>query len=576
MHFGSALDEVQRLLAGRIAEADHEHRPALPRVAVAELAGVQHVTAGTGELVHARPGRPNGYACASGGDHDVVGAPNAFVCRGFPPAIGTLHPAHALTEVWLEREMLLVALEVLDHLIARRVARPVLGHRQSREAGEALRSVQMQPVVLAAPRPGHGVFAFHDLDGPSAPAKLRRGSQTGRRGTDHERLRCSGHRAKLAAAAGYEEDERVTVRKLPPESHQLRLALVLNGGVSLAIYMYGVTKELHNLARASAALDVNGAKPSGAAGVYYDLLKDASRDHPPISVVVDLIAGTSAGGINGVVLAKALATDLSIDPLESVWFDKGDIGKLILPDTSGVHLPGWGKRIWGAMHRVLEPLEAAGNAVLDVLEDCAPLHGDNMSRWLFQALTAMDKQALEPQLPLVPEGETLELLVTATDMRGYRREISDQITGFLPPDVTFRQVFSFTHGADAPDSSEAGLSAGRARRQRSRREQPPRFRGTGNVKFPRGFPACDGERVRHEPAEGSPDRSRLLCRFVHRRGLSRLSRRGRACPARRARIHRRRRPRQHTVRRRHQVHRREAFCHAGDASHRLRAARPAG
>jgi predicted acylesterase/phospholipase RssA len=249
----------------------------------------------------------------------------------------------------------------------------------------------------------------------------------------------------------------VPVRKLPPESHQLRLALVLNGGVSLAIYMYGVTKELHSLARASATLDTGGARPDGTAGVYYDLLRDTSHDHPPISVVVDLIAGTSAGGINGVVLAKALATDLSIDPLESVWFDKGDIGRLILPDTSSVHLPGWGKRIWAAMHGVVEPLAAAANAVLDVLKDCAPLHGDSMSRWLFQALTAMDEQPLDPRLPLVPEGETLELLVTTTDMRGFRREISDQITGFLPPDVTFRQVFSFAHGADAADSSDSGL-----------------------------------------------------------------------------------------------------------------------
>ena len=36
---------------------------------------------------------------------------------------------------------------------------------------------------------------------------------------------------------------------------ELRLALVCYGGSSLAIYMHGVTKELHRLVRASSLLD---------------------------------------------------------------------------------------------------------------------------------------------------------------------------------------------------------------------------------------------------------------------------------------------------------------------------------
>ena len=249
----------------------------------------------------------------------------------------------------------------------------------------------------------------------------------------------------------------MAARQLPEESHQLRLALVLNGGVSLAIYMYGVTKELHNLARASAARDTGAGRPSGVAGVYYDFLETASEDSAPISVVIDLIAGTSAGGINGVVLAKALATDLSIDPLKSVWFDEGDIGKLILPDTSSQPATGWWKRAWGVVSKELEPIIAAGNGLLDVVTDHAPLHGSNMARWIFAALSAMDAEPLTPQLALLPEGETLELLVTTTDMQGYRRDIFDPDTGFLPPDTTFRQVFSFTRRADETSSPVAGL-----------------------------------------------------------------------------------------------------------------------
>src|SRR5918994_855145 len=42
-------------------------------------------------------------------------------------------------------------------------------------------------------------------------------------------------------------------------ARELRLAVVCYGGVSLAIYMHGVTRELHSLVRASAALDAEAA-----------------------------------------------------------------------------------------------------------------------------------------------------------------------------------------------------------------------------------------------------------------------------------------------------------------------------
>ena len=39
-------------------------------------------------------------------------------------------------------------------------------------------------------------------------------------------------------------------------TRELRLAVVCYGGVSLAIYMHGVTKEIHKLVLASAALNL--------------------------------------------------------------------------------------------------------------------------------------------------------------------------------------------------------------------------------------------------------------------------------------------------------------------------------
>ena len=75
----------------------------------------------------------------------------------------------------------------------------------------------------------------------------------------------------------------------PPgwKSREVRLGVVMYGGVSLAIYIYGVTQELFRAVRGR--------------GVY-KLLKTLTDS----DIVVDVISGTSAGGINGILLGYAL------------------------------------------------------------------------------------------------------------------------------------------------------------------------------------------------------------------------------------------------------------------------------
>jgi hypothetical protein len=119
------------------------------------------------------------------------------------------------------------------------------------------------------------------------------------------------------------------VDPIGPE-RELRLAIVCFGGVSLAIYMHGQTKEIHRLVRAS----VQGPAGNNASsqGVYADLLNQMQQDDAEnvrTRVVVDIIAGTSAGGINGIYLAKALAHDLSQEGLRNLWFEHGDIKQLL-------------------------------------------------------------------------------------------------------------------------------------------------------------------------------------------------------------------------------------------------------
>jgi patatin-related protein len=212
-----------------------------------------------------------------------------------------------------------------------------------------------------------------------------------------------------------------------------RLALVLYGGVSLCIYMHGTTKEINRLISASAALADTGAGGlSPSAVIYREILESmADRDGVRTDVVVDVIAGTSAGGINGVYLAKALARDLNQDALRDLWLKQADI-KLLL------HAPG---RL---------PMWSRYTYVLARLPSRPALRGDLMSTLLHRALRQMDAQepppSGEPARSLMPSGTAIDLLVTTTDFHGYNR----QATIWDPPvvhDEQHRHVFHFTTAA---------------------------------------------------------------------------------------------------------------------------------
>lgn len=215
-------------------------------------------------------------------------------------------------------------------------------------------------------------------------------------------------------AEPHHETARPTRRAEFGEVKELRLAVVCYGGVSLAIYMHGHTKEIHGLVRASRILEDGDrgaavAGPQGSEGVYVEVLRAIAAEHPDrvrTRVVVDTIAGTSAGGINGVYLGKAIAHNRSQDELRNLWLDRGDINVLL----RGPKLLPWQLRGLLAVLR---------------LRRSAPLHGDLMSQWLYQALAAMDKRdrrAGEPAT-LMPPLHSLQLFVTATDFYGYSRDI---------------------------------------------------------------------------------------------------------------------------------------------------------
>src|SRR4051812_9771344 len=222
---------------------------------------------------------------------------------------------------------------------------------------------------------------------------------------------------------------------------ELRLALVLYGGVSLAIYMHGVTKELLRLAVASQAFtqdpDTDPFAEGSVERAYFEVLAERrERTGERLQVAVDVIAGTSAGGINGVCLAKALAGNLSLESVLDVWLDIGDIDRLIVvPDAHGRVWDGLEARLVGG----LGPLRKAGlapaarrKAALWAMRSARglpdvpprpPLDGDLMFREVKKALDAMDGAPLSRAPTLMPDGLPMDLFVTTTDFYGYDHSV---------------------------------------------------------------------------------------------------------------------------------------------------------
>jgi patatin-related protein len=100
---------------------------------------------------------------------------------------------------------------------------------------------------------------------------------------------------------------------------ELRLALVLNGGVSLAVWMGGVAREIDLLVRSEPA------RHAGSAGPYGEVLSAARS-----TATVDVISGTSAGGINGACLAVSLANrNGRLDILRDLWAEQGRMDNLL-------------------------------------------------------------------------------------------------------------------------------------------------------------------------------------------------------------------------------------------------------
>ncbi|WP_085809825.1 patatin-like protein [Sphingomonas sp. TZW2008] len=244
---------------------------------------------------------------------------------------------------------------------------------------------------------------------------------------------------------------------------ELRLALVCYGGISLAVYMHGITKEVWHAARASRASH-EGTPLTGSAQVYAALLDSIAEDGAArLRLLPDIIAGASAGGINGIFLAQALSAGQSLDPLTDLWLERADVEALIAPDAAPASRlsKAWAIPIaWMAAGRSADKLETLDEQTRDEVR--AKLSHFVRSRWFeppfdgpgFTAmlLDAFDAMAAAPRGPrLLPDGQPLDLFVTVTDFTGH----PERLELHSPAEVVeteHRVVLSFSDHGMVSDS----------------------------------------------------------------------------------------------------------------------------
>jgi predicted acylesterase/phospholipase RssA len=103
--------------------------------------------------------------------------------------------------------------------------------------------------------------------------------------------------------------------------------------------MGGLARELDNLRRACNALP-SGATDDTDAGRAEIRLHELWQRHARVAgkrVIVDVIAGTSAGGLNGVLLSLAIANGVPLTSLRDLWLDTAGFGtdQLLKPQQGG-------------------------------------------------------------------------------------------------------------------------------------------------------------------------------------------------------------------------------------------------
>jgi patatin-related protein len=264
---------------------------------------------------------------------------------------------------------------------------------------------------------------------------------------------------------------------------ELRIALVCFGGVSLAVYMHGITKEFLKLTRASSTLHaITDREKRASAGffdrhdaadaeydteaIYFDLLRDIGQSLE-LRIVIDIVAGASAGGINSTMLARALSHDLPMGRLRDLWLENADVAALLAPEARARSWSKWFLRpfFWAAGFtrlRLVSDPEVRSKLSLFTRSRWfkPPLDGTKMAELMYDAVLAMGVPR-DRGSSLLPSGQGLDLFVTVTDFYGRHQlmQIHD------PPIIherEYRHVLHFQYRRHASGAVESDFELANA------------------------------------------------------------------------------------------------------------------
>jgi predicted acylesterase/phospholipase RssA len=212
-----------------------------------------------------------------------------------------------------------------------------------------------------------------------------------------------------------------TPSRKPPK--EVRYAVVLNGGVSLAVWMGGVTHELNRLRLASGRPEQTDP-PGNGPSPWTEILQIAER-----TAVVDLIAGTSAGGLNGAVLATAVARGADLPDMRDVWKTVAslDVGRLTRQETDDAN---------------------------------SLLNGDYFERKVQDILTSIVPEEDGQKSPAEPRQCTFLVTATALDSAPVSAELETGARMWLRDG---RRVYQFTKVLGSVDDSRNANSGGQSK-----------------------------------------------------------------------------------------------------------------
>jgi len=200
-------------------------------------------------------------------------------------------------------------------------------------------------------------------------------------------------------------------------TQEVRLAVVMTGGASLAVWMGGVATEINLAVGAHSAAPAEAARPAEAADAAVAARYARLMEILDVELAVDVLAGASAGGINATMLGFAGAHRASLAPLRDLWLSLGALETLMrTPDD-----------------RTFPSLLRGNEAVLPALRT---------------ALHAIAATATPHQPPVA---RPTSMFVTTTILRGEVREHTDSL-GSTMYDVDYRGLFAF----GTPDLTDPG------------------------------------------------------------------------------------------------------------------------